>query len=111
DDRAGRAWADDRHVSVRDGYRARRHRLRSGGGMGACAADPRDFTGAVEIAQRGARPMRRTRPIILQVALTALGLLSLAPFVWLVCATIKGKDDFFATSFLPRDPRRWTFAN
>ena len=44
--------------------------------------------------------------------LFALAFLSLTPFLWLLCATFKNKDDFFAYTFLPwTQPDRWTFSN
>ena len=44
--------------------------------------------------------------------LFALAFLSLTPFLWLLCATFKNKDDFFAYTFLPwTQPDRWTLSN
>jgi ABC-type glycerol-3-phosphate transport system permease component len=52
------------------------------------------------------------RRALLHVVLYALAALSLTPFVWLVCATLKNDDDFIAYAFLPwRHPQRWTLAN
>ena len=52
------------------------------------------------------------RRLLLHILLFTLACLSLTPFVWLVCATFKGKEDFFAFNFLPwSHPERWTFGN
>jgi ABC-type glycerol-3-phosphate transport system permease component len=41
--------------------------------------------------------------LVLHVVLGALGLLSLTPFIWLVCATFKSSGDLFTYTFLPWD--------
>jgi len=48
---------------------------------------------------------RRWTPgtIILHVVIGVLALLSVMPFIWLICATLKNRDDFFTYSFLPWD--------
>jgi ABC-type sugar transport system, permease component len=38
---------------------------------------------------------------LLQVGLAALAVLTLVPFFWLVVSSLKSKEDFFATTFLP----------
>ncbi len=49
---------------------------------------------------------------ILHIALTLTAAVSLMPFAWLICATLKTREDFFTYTFLPwGDPRRWTLAN
>jgi ABC-type glycerol-3-phosphate transport system permease component len=51
------------------------------------------------------------RSSFMHVVLFALAMVSLLPFVWLVCATLKRPEDFFTYSFLPPDPHRWTLEN
>jgi ABC-type glycerol-3-phosphate transport system permease component len=52
------------------------------------------------------------RRLLLYLFLITLGLLSLTPFIWLICATLKNQADFFSHSFLPwRHPGRWTIDN
>jgi ABC-type glycerol-3-phosphate transport system permease component len=41
--------------------------------------------------------------ILLHLILGALALLSLTPFIWLVCSTFKSSGDFFTYTFLPWD--------
>src|SRR5256885_16934750 len=54
----------------------------------------------------------KARAIGLHVVLGLLAAVSLMPFVWLVCATLKGREGFFAHTFLPwGNPRRWTGGN
>lgn len=56
----------------------------------------------------------RNRPIAtftLHVLLIALAVITLVPFIWLVCATFKTKADSFKYTFLPNDPSRLTFEN
>ena len=43
----------------------------------------------------------KDRALGIHVVLGLLAAVSLAPFLWLVCATLKGRDDFFAYTFLP----------
>jgi ABC-type glycerol-3-phosphate transport system permease component len=55
---------------------------------------------------------RTPASVALHVALIALAILSLLPFVWLVCATFKEHRDFFTYAFLPwTHPERWTLGN
>ena len=52
------------------------------------------------------------RRVALHVVLVALALVSCTPFFWLICATLKRPEDFFAYAFLPwRHPERWTLSN
>jgi multiple sugar transport system permease protein len=44
--------------------------------------------------------------LVLHVVLIALGLFSLTPFIWLICATFKTAGDFFTYTFLPWDAER-----
>lgn len=53
---------------------------------------------------------RRPSPL-LHAALVLLALASLSPFIWLVCATLKRREDFFTYTFLPANPHRWTVGN
>lgn len=50
-------------------------------------------------------PPRRWTPgtILLHLVIGVLALLSVMPFVWLICATLKNRNDFFTYSFLPWD--------
>lgn len=43
------------------------------------------------------------RSLLLHLVLLALAVLCFAPFVWLICASFKTKDDFFTYTFLPWD--------
>lgn len=50
--------------------------------------------------------------MLMHVAIFALAMISLTPFFWLICATFKTSEDFFAYAFLPwSHPERWTFSN
>ena len=50
--------------------------------------------------------------IILHVVIFVLAVISMMPFLWLVCATFKRQDDFFNYAFLPwSHPEGWTFGN
>jgi ABC-type glycerol-3-phosphate transport system permease component len=50
--------------------------------------------------------------VILHVALAALALLSLTPFIWLICASLKQQKDMFTSAFLPwHDLGSVTFSN
>ena len=40
---------------------------------------------------------------LLHAGLLAIALMTLVPFVWLLCATLKQPGDFFAYTFLPWD--------
>ena len=46
----------------------------------------------------------------LNLVVLVLAILSVTPFIWLICATLKVQDDFFVYSFLP-PPSRITFEN
>lgn len=48
------------------------------------------------------RPKDLAGPVM-HVVLVALGLLSLTPFIWLICSTFKTAGDFFTYTFLPWD--------
>jgi ABC-type glycerol-3-phosphate transport system permease component len=63
-------------------------------------------------ARPNARPRRVVGTTLLHLFLLGLATLSLAPFAWLLCATLKGNDDFFTYNFLPwAHPERWTLDN
>lgn len=48
----------------------------------------------------------------LNTGVLLLALLSVMPFAWLICATLKQQEDFFVYSFLPwSQPDRWTLGN
>jgi ABC-type glycerol-3-phosphate transport system permease component len=50
--------------------------------------------------------------LVLHVTLLALAVISLTPFVWLICATFKRNSEFFEYTFLPwRNLRSLTFHN
>ncbi len=50
--------------------------------------------------------------VALHLVLIVLALLTLTPFAWLLCATFKSNEDFFAYNFLPWDHlNRLTFSN
>ncbi len=50
--------------------------------------------------------------LLLHTALILLAIVCLLPFFWLICATFKGKADFFNSQFLPwTHPERWTLYN
>ena len=50
--------------------------------------------------------------VLLHLGLAALAILSLIPFFWLICATLKTNTDFFQYTFLPwSQPGRWTMEN
>jgi ABC-type glycerol-3-phosphate transport system permease component len=56
------------------------------------------------------RPPRDFAGLVLHAVLGVLALLSLTPFIWLVCATFKSSGDFFTYTFLPWDAQsgiRW----
>ena len=50
---------------------------------------------------RPAAPRNRAATLAIHVALLALALLSIWPFLWLVCATFKIQPDIFRFAFLP----------
>ena len=61
-------------------------------------------------------PARRARLVISTIALHAivipLAVLTLTPFFWLVCATLKSHEDFFQYTFIPwTEPSRLTLSN
>lgn len=70
-------------------------------------------------AQRDARPPRRRErarwsagSIFLHLGIALLGLMFLAPFFWLICASFKYQADFFNYLFLPwTEPEKWTISN
>ena len=68
---------------------------------------------AVEASITPAIPAERSTisSLLLHVVMAVLAVVSLLPFIWLVCATFKNNEDFFAYSFLPWPPSRWTLAN
>ena len=49
--------------------------------------------------------------MILNAVVLVLAVLSVLPFAWLICATLKNQEDFFRYSFLPPEPSRWTLEN
>lgn len=49
-----------------------------------------------------ARPLLRPATIVIYVLLGFFALLTLLPFVWMICAAVKSKEDFFTSQFLPR---------
>ena len=53
-----------------------------------------------------APPHRLLRPatLLIYLLLGFFALLTLLPFVWIVCAAMKTKEDFFTSQFLPRGP-------
>jgi multiple sugar transport system permease protein len=48
------------------------------------------------------KPAGAARLVLLQLALAGLAIVTLVPFVWLVIASLKTKQDFFASTFLPK---------
>ena len=48
------------------------------------------------------RPFLRPATIVIYLMLGFFALLTLLPFVWMVCAAVKSKEDFFTSQFLPR---------
>src|SRR4030088_3544231 len=46
-------------------------------------------------------PAQTAGSIGLHLLLIVLAVLSLIPFAWLICATFKSNEDFFAYTFLP----------
>ncbi len=60
---------------------------------------------------RHRHPLRAFRPSFPSF-LALLALFSLLPFFWLLCASFKRSEDFFASAFLPwTHPDRWTLGN
>jgi ABC-type glycerol-3-phosphate transport system permease component len=49
-----------------------------------------------------ARPLLRPATIGLYLLLAFFGLLTLLPFLWMLCAAVKTQADFFTSQFLPR---------
>jgi len=50
--------------------------------------------------------------ILLHVVIFVLAVISMTPFLWLICATFKLHEDFFNYPFLPwTHPERWTLSN
>ena len=50
----------------------------------------------------GQRPLLRPGILVLYALLAFFGLLTLVPFIWMVCAAVKRPEDFFTSQFLPR---------
>jgi ABC-type glycerol-3-phosphate transport system permease component len=48
------------------------------------------------------RPLIRPATLVIYAALGFFALVTLLPFAWMVCASIKSKQDFFTSQFLPR---------
>ena len=48
------------------------------------------------------RPLLRPATLVIYVALGFFALLTLIPFLWMICAAVKSKEDFFTSQFLPR---------
>ena len=46
-------------------------------------------------------PFASVPAVVLHLVVMALALISLTPFIWLICATFKRSDDFFSYAFLP----------
>jgi ABC-type glycerol-3-phosphate transport system permease component len=59
--------------------------------------------GAEPTPEGAARPRDTTGSVVLHLVLVVLALVSLTPFIWLVCATLKNSADFFTYTFLPWD--------
>src|SRR3954467_8107732 len=60
------------------------------------------------------RSVRRTRPMVsasVHMLLAMAAVVSLVPFVWLLCASIKTGQDLYTYTFLPSDLRRLTLEN
>ena len=58
------------------------------------------------------KPKRIFAAISLHAIVIPLAILSLLPFFWLICATLKTHEDFFQYTFLPwTEPGRITFGN
>jgi ABC-type glycerol-3-phosphate transport system permease component len=57
-------------------------------------------------------PARLFFAVLLHLGLALLAFISLVPFFWLICATLKTNPDFFQYTFLPwSQPQRWTLEN
>ena len=54
------------------------------------------------MSERSTRPLLRPGTIVIYVMLGFFGLLTLLPFVWMICASLKLKEDYFTSQFLPR---------
>lgn len=48
------------------------------------------------------RPLLRPGTIVIYLALGFFALLTLIPFIWMICASLKSKEEFFTSQFLPR---------
>jgi ABC-type glycerol-3-phosphate transport system permease component len=50
--------------------------------------------------------------VLLHVVVTVLALISVMPFIWLICATLKKQEDFFVYPFIPwTNPGKLTIEN
>lgn len=47
------------------------------------------------------RPLLRPGTLVIYALLAAFGLLTLLPFFWMICASLKTQQDFFTSQFLP----------
>ena len=48
------------------------------------------------------RPLLRPATLVIYAALVFFALLTLLPFIWMICSALKPKADFFTSQFLPR---------
>jgi ABC-type glycerol-3-phosphate transport system permease component len=48
-----------------------------------------------------AEPRKAAGSVLLHAVIILLALASITPFIWLICATLKNRDDFFTYAFLP----------
>jgi ABC-type glycerol-3-phosphate transport system permease component len=73
-------------------------------------APPRPSGG---VSRPGRRPARqRLATLALHAIIVPLAILTLLPFFWLVCATLKSHEDFFQYTFIPwTEPSRLTLDN
>src|SRR5439155_16508053 len=77
--------------------------------------DFRHFAGAIshQFRPEGAG-MTRSRPLFstsVHIMLAIAAAISLVPFLWLICASVKTGQDLFRYTFLPADLKRLTFDN
>lgn len=47
------------------------------------------------------RPLLRPGTLFIYVLLAGFGFLTLVPFLWMICASLKSQQDFFSSQFLP----------
>ncbi len=45
--------------------------------------------------------LRTLKSVLIHLVLTAIALLAMTPFAWLICASFKRQEDIFASAFLP----------